>query len=764
MKNKLKSYLLAAALLLAGAGSLTSCQDDFNDMNVPEPKATLEPNTTINELKTLYWQEDLNYATKIGNADSAAKIVAANPDLQSVIDLSNKKAGQHLVIRGRVISSDEDGNVFKSLVIQDATGALAISINSYNLYLNYRRGQEVVLDVTDMYIGKYAGLQQLGMAQWSDKYTTWQTTFMGPQMFQAHAQLNGWPELAKIDTLQINAFSQLPSNPDGLRKYQSQIVKFNNIEFQEGGTTTFSTYQSSGVDHKIVDIEGNTLTVRTSGYSKFWNKTLPSGRGDLVAICSYYNTAGWQLIMIDYQGCMNFGNPTVMPGTKDNPCTVDQVVKYEQDGTPGNGWLTGYIVGAVAPEVTEVKQAADIEWQADVTLANTLVIGANADTRDLSQCVVVQLPTGSKLQSLGNLRANPGNYKKQINIRGTFAKVMGTYGLADCPGSLDDFSIEGMETGGPVAGDGTEAKPYNVSQIVGMNPTSTTEAVATGVYVSGYIVGTMPTGGTSTTLSGTVFGLQDAANTNFVIANTPDETDYTKCIGVQLPTNLRDALSLVNKPANLGKQVLLKGDVMKYCGGPGLKNLTEGKLVDGGSTPDTPGTPDTPDTPAGDFKGDFDSFNGGVATPYYTTPLKNATGWEATNCALFSGGDKDSAPMFMSLLGSNAKTMGVCLNGKVGASGVVVSPVLTGGIKTLTFKYGFAYGDTKCKFTINVKQNGSVVKTQTVTLDAIEKFKTYDYSWAVNVTGDFSIEITNDCYSASASNKDRVTIWNLSWD
>ena len=57
-----------------------------------------------------------------------------------------------------------------------------------------------------------------------------------------------------------------------------------------------------------------------------------------------------------------------------------------------------------------------------------------------------------------------------------------------------------------------------------MNPTSTTEAVASGVWVSGYIVGSMPTGGSSTTLSGTIFGLDDAANTNFVIAADPNET------------------------------------------------------------------------------------------------------------------------------------------------------------------------------------------------------------------------------------------------
>lgn len=38
----------------------------------------------------------------------------------------------------------------------------------------------------------------------------------------------------------------------------------------------------------------------------------------------------------------------------------------------------------------------------------------------------------------------------------------------------------------------------------------------------------------------------------------------------------------------------------KYCGGPGVKNLTENKLEEGGSEPDTPDTPDTPGTPSGD--------------------------------------------------------------------------------------------------------------------------------------------------------------------
>lgn len=925
MKN-IKSYILVLAALFAGSAALTSCQDDFDDMQIEEPVATIKPNTTIYELKTMYWDDAVNYATKVGTwSEDLEKVLQADGCTPMA-----KNYGDRIIIHGRVTTSDEAGNVFKSLVIQDETGSLAMSINSYNLYLKYRRGQEVVLDVTDMYIGKYNGLQQLGMPEWYENGNAYETSFMGPQFFEAHVQLNGWPEVEKVDTLVVNSFDQLSTNPRGLRQWQSQIVRFNNVEFQNGGVETFSTYHSSGVNQNILDVNGATLPVRTSGYSNFWNQTLPAGRGDVVAVCSYYGTTGWQLILIDADGCMNFGNPTVSPGTQDNPYSVAEVVKLEADGTPASGWVSGYIVGAVAPEVETISGNQDIEWKSDVTLANTLVIGETPDTKDLAHALVIALPSGSKLRELGNLRDNPANYGKGISVKGTFAQYMGTYGVLDNRGTVDEFSIEGVSTGGE-AGDGTDAKPYNVGQIVAMNPTSTTEAVATGVWVSGYIVGSMPTGGSSTTLSGTVFGLDDAANTNFVIASDPNETDYTKCIGIQLPTNMRDALSLQKVPGNLGKQVSLKGDVMKYCGGPGLKNLTEYKLGEGGggSTPVTPadpvssidenfesgsipsswtqvqvagnktwytpqfdnnyyaamtgykgtapfdqwlitppvdlskvsdktlsfdtqvngygstttkfevyvlssadpktatktqlnptlptapasgysgwqnsgalslagqsgvvyigfryyattdanyatwcvdnvklpatggGTgPVTPPTPAGDYKGDFNSFNGGTPKSSYGT-FTNATGWTAENCNILSGSDdgKDSNPRF-TFIGSGT-TLAVCLNGKQGSTGKVTSPTLSGGLGKLSFSYGFAYKDTQCQFTVNIKQGGNVVKTQTVKVDSVEQFKVYSFSWDVNISGDYVIEIVNDALSAKTTNSDRVAIWNLTWD
>ena len=582
-----KSYISGLCAALALAGGLAACQDDFDTPAIEVPVAVNQANTTIAELKAAFWQDATNYA------DS----VRTKPD------------GSHYIIKGRVISSDEQGNVFKFLSLQDETGAITFSINSYNLYLNYRRGQEIVVDATGMYIGKYAGLQQFGTPSYYENGSTWQVGFMSPQFFQSHIELNGVPEVELVDTISVNSFSELDSSPEGLRKWQGQMVRFNNVHFQDGGVATFSAYHSNDnndVNKTLVDAEGNSnVVVRTSGYATFWNKTLPEGDGDVVGILSFYqNLSGasmWQLILNDYEGCMNFGNPTVAPGSESNPYTVAEAIKLEADGTPASGWVSGYIVGSVAPGVTDVTSNDDIIWGAEALMPYTLVIGADKETKDISQALVVELPANTPFRQYGNLRDNPDNYGKAISVRGTLAKVMSTYGVADNSGAASQFKIEGVETGseGVSTGDGTETSPYNPAQIIAMNPSSTTVAVETGVWTKGYIVGYMPTEPT-TALSGTVFNADNVtANTNLVIAATPDETNPAKCVGIQLPSasvapGLRDALNLQAHPENLGKLLSIKGDVMKYCGGPGIKNGSEYTLDGQGG-----GTVTPEPTPAG---------------------------------------------------------------------------------------------------------------------------------------------------------------------
>ena len=99
--------------------------------------------------------------------------------------------------------------------------------------------------------------------------------------------------------------------------------------------------------------------------------------------------------------------------------------------------------------------------------------------------------------------------------------------------------------------------------------------------ITGYIVGAV---------NGTSFGdggenckfdvteIENAAN--ILIADNADETDYTKCLVVQLPSgDIRTALNLVDNPDNLKKKVVLTATLETYFGVVGLKSTSAYKFI-----------------------------------------------------------------------------------------------------------------------------------------------------------------------------------------
>lgn len=751
---------------MLGLVGLVGCQDDFDapDPSSVVPVATIEPNTTILEVKTLFWNDATNYIDTIGV----------------------KEDGSHYIIAGRVISSDAGGNIYNSLVIQDATAALAISVRYNNLYRQYPIGQEVVIDLTDMYIGKYSGLQQLGFPDYSDTYG-WQATFMSSAFLQEHLQLNGSPfetledgtvQRQHIDTLTVSItdINNAGASPEGLRSMQSRLVRLNNTYFQDGGTTTVCSAHKVTTDHTLYDDSGNSIKVRVSGYSNFWNDILPEGHGDVVGILSYFNSA-WQLLPMDREGFMNFGNPTLSPGAEGNPWTVDQAIAVEEEGSAiaSTGWVSGYIVGSVAPEVTTVTSNSDIVWGSSTIMDNTLVIASDPSTTDISKCLVFALPENSKLRQYGNLVDNPSNYGKVITLSGTLAKYMGTYGITGNKGTTAEFSIEGVEipSDTPTAGDGTESSPYTVAQV-------RAGATGTSAWVVGYIVGCVDTSNSSS------YDYQFAGTTTFsgpanlLLADSPDETTFANCVPVQLTngTEVRTALNLVSHPENIGYMVKIQGSLETYFKIPGLKSPTAYAWYGdapttstggstGGSTDNTTGNTvvsGNDDANALSNIADFGTFNGGEPKSSYGT-YTTTSGWTAAYAAIQSGSatEPGTNPAF-SFISSSPSVLAACLTGNTTNPGKLTSPSLSGGISKIRFNYGFAFSDTQCQFTVNIKQNGSVVQSKTETISSVTKTTAYTFEWDVTVSGAFTIEIVNDCLSAATSNKDRVSIWNLSWN
>ncbi len=164
------------------------------------------------------------------------------------------------------------------------------------------------------------------------------------------------------------------------------------------------------------------------------------------------------------------------------------------------------------------------------------------------------------------------------------------------------------------------------------------------------------------------------------------------------------------------------------------------------------------------FKADFNTVS---ATNTSYVKSTTTSGWVATNCAVVKGGTSNSSPAFIAL--GDATERGFVMNGKTSAKGSIVSSTISGGISQLSLNYANVFSESNgVDITITIKQNGSVVATKKVDNNSVTQYNAYEVIWdlaaeGVAVTGDFTIEITNNSPTNSSSNKDRVAIWNVQW-
>ncbi len=747
---------ILSAMLLATMA--VSCNDNFDTPPMVTPTAQDKANITIAEFKEKYWQDAPNYIDTVK---------------------------EDLVIAGRVVSSDASGNIYKSLYIQDESGALTMSINQSSLYTTYRVGQEIVIPLKDMYVGKYNGQQQLGYPDYYENGSVWEATFMPIELFKAHAQLNGLPEPDKVQPVTCN-ITDLAHDAATLRKWQGQLVRFDNVKFSDAdGTVTYAD-ESASTNRNIEDESGNTLVVRNSNYATFRSSILPLGKGSVIGVLSYYNTrAGsngtWQLYIRSTDDCIGFSTST--KGTVNDPYTIDEAI--EGQGTK-SGWLTGYVVGAVAPEVTTVKSNADVEWSAPTTLDNTLVIAPSADCRDYTKCVAISLPQSTPFRTQANLKDNVEVLGTQIWVKGSFASYMGMAGVTGNSGSTDEFRLsvstggvtslnEGFENGIPSTWTNLKVqgnKDYFIATYNGNSYAKVTGYNGTAPFDSWLITPAINIKKAEKRILSfrTCVNAYSSTETKFevyVMSTADPSTAKMQKLSPVLATAPSSGFSDWVESGNLDLSEWADGTY--YIGfrytSPKADNYATWQLDDvkfgEGSSVDPP-------TPQSGTRADLETLNNGTASGFYGT-YKTSAGWVATNCNVLKGGDVDSNPTFKFIgfkTGSTSEyAYAACLNGKVGAAGTLVSPELTGGIASLSFNYGLPYTEASgVKFRVDVKQAGTVVKTFTVEKSDAAKYTAYTFTEDVDVAGNYTIEFTNLSPSAnSESNKDRTAIWNVTW-
>lgn len=767
---KLSRLYLLPALALAAVG-VVGCSDKFDTPPMVVPHTDIEANITIFDLKKQYWNDDRNYIDTIG--------LSAN--------------GDSLYIKGRIVSSDESGNIYKALYIQDETGALCMSIDRNNLYNEWRVGQEVIMSVSGMYIGKYNGLQQFGQPEYTEKFG-WEAAFMNYEFFKSHARPNGFPDVSKIDTVDIDLGS-LPASGDELIRLQGQLVRLRNVHFPEAdGMTTFSDAEES-TNRTVEDADGNTIIMRNSSYADFQPDLLPMGNGDIIGILGFYGE-DWQLLLRSTDDLIGFTTDT--SGTEINPYTIEQAIELQGSAS---GWVTGYIVGAVAPEVTTVTSEADIEWAAPTTLGNTIVIGMTADTRSIAQCIVMELPQGSALQNTVNLAEHPEALGTQIWVKGKLENYMGTYGLTGNSGAAGEFKTT-LVSGGEgslfedfenVSGDeipdtwtaynyqgdkdwfiNDENNGNHYASMTGFRgnqPPFETWLVspaldidAAGKKVFSFDSQIAAFGGGTNQLQCFVMTTNDPKTA--VTTEVTDQINWASGTSGYSDWTPSGDIDLSNYTGTIFIGFRYYADPSDEYDTWSLDNFRFG--IESGTTPD-PG-PGGDDTPISATRADFETFNGGQPSTRYGNNT-TTDGWTTEQSAILwgqEGADNSKGYQtgyfdFIKDPTTGEYMASACMQGRTDRIGTITSPTITGGCGTLSFNWGKPYGDDNLSFRVDIIQGGSVTKTFTVTGNPAQH-EVQSHSEEINVSGDFSIKFTNLCPSGvDDSSADRVAIWNVSW-
>ena len=115
-------------------------------------------------------------------------------------------------------------------------------------------------------------------------------------------------------------------------------------------------------------------------------------------------------------------------------------------------------------------------------------------------------------------------------------------------------------------GDGTEANPYSVADVINLE-----NSRPAGAWVKGYIIGAMKSSGSA---------LDNTVPSNIALADAADAT-VENAIPVQLVSEStpRAALNVVDNTSNIGKYVVVHGTSLEqYCGRPGVKGTDDYKM------------------------------------------------------------------------------------------------------------------------------------------------------------------------------------------
>ena len=257
---------LAVLTLSLGLFVIQSCvrDDDYTTPPVECPK--VEANISIKDLKDKMSSKQLNLDDKGNIKDD-------------------------LIVEGFVVSSDETGNIYKTLMLQnlatDGTDGIQFVSDLINLYTKYPLGSKIQIHLKGLKVSNDRGAIKIGSSVGDFDLNNLKKEEIESTIFKT---------CDPVVEIKPRVFTNIK---DVLKAENiNTLVTIEGVQFSQPEID--KTYAEKGVtkDRILQDKSGKEVILRNSGYAKWYNDNLPTGSGSITVVVSrYYST--WQLYIRD---------------------------------------------------------------------------------------------------------------------------------------------------------------------------------------------------------------------------------------------------------------------------------------------------------------------------------------------------------------------------------------------------------------------------------------------------------------------------------
>lgn len=291
-----------------------------------------------------------NFPRLDGIASNPCEFSATGLNQKTVADIKQLAAGLapsglvqitgDFYLKAQVVATDETGNLFKYVYVEDATGGIKVNMNKTDLYLDnrFRLGKDVYIKLKDLYIRNVSGELQIGS---NDSSTTVAYRIKEEDIYKYLYDSNE-PSRQVVPT--EKTISQLTNADVG------RWIKIKDLQFINGDLGKTYSDGNSTSNRTLEDCSGKTIVLRTSGLADFGTSTTPmkpgtteieGGKGDVYAVLSVFN--GTYQLWITRLSNIDLDNPRC-DGTVYTPLPVIYSDGFAAGGFSSD-WTTVNVAG-----------------------------------------------------------------------------------------------------------------------------------------------------------------------------------------------------------------------------------------------------------------------------------------------------------------------------------------------------------------------------------------------------------------------------------